>query len=115
MLPRELKIGFNGAASVSFFLGFLRDFIKMLRIAADFLLARSYILHFFPGPKDDGCLPRRGDRDRPNYQNKESNSHETWQGICPCGPVKLSRPKNERPGGPALRQPWCFFVRSSLK
>jgi hypothetical protein len=48
-----LRIGFDGAANVSFFLGFLRDSIKALRIATDFLLAGSDILHFFARPKDD--------------------------------------------------------------
>src|SRR6266513_5099308 len=115
ILPQKVSISLDCAAHISLFLRVLCLVEKLLRVAADFLFTGSDIFYFFSRPENDRCLSGIGETEPSNYNNKQSHSHETWQGTCLRDPVKLARPKNETPGGLVLRQRWCFFVRPSLK
>src|SRR5207245_9169482 len=87
----DVIIGLDRAADISFFLRLLSGVEKLLCVSADFLFPGSDVFYFFSRPENDRSLSATGETERSNYNNKQSHSHETSQGICLRDPVKLAR------------------------
>src|SRR5438270_5468049 len=104
-------VGLDRSTNVPLVLRLLCDREKLLRVAANLLLAGSNILHFFPGTKDNGCPSPTDKQQSTKQKNKQSNSHGTSQGSCLFGSVKGSlAQKNLLPRGRFLDNFGCFFL-----
>src|SRR3982751_1196278 len=114
MFPPQLIVGFNSATNIPLFLRLLPNIEKMLRRSADLLLPWSDILDLFTRPENHRGSSAATEADHSYNNNKQSHSHETWQGICLCRPSQAD-PLQKADRGLLFGQRSRFFVRSSLR